>query len=472
MRAGLLQRKCDCGNHTMVGECDDCAKKKSLLQRKASHGIESSEAPSIVNEVLRSTGQPLDLATRGFMEPRFGHDFSRVRVHTDAQAAQSARAVIARAYSAAHDIVFAAGEYQPNSLEGRKLIAHELTHVMQQQTAAGREKLTVGSTHDSYEQEADRLAELTSRSHDSQQAPRPSAIDTFKIQRAAVPAPSQPRPRPRAQPPQSEAEEPQESQTGVDEEEPQDAPGLVSKKGTEKTPCATIGEKERGKGSNKDISPWEEGWDWLTGQHEPTRYFGSGDQMTEQLRTHEAVIEARTNATRAIKDSCARDSHSTEVGDEHGINYELKGIEGIAKYVRDYSTLATFGLTGNLTATFLGSYHGCWNAQMECCQGKAALHFHITNRSGLTSATHLPVLGYDRPRPTVSDWLTNPIQTGQQWGATMPGSIVSNVEGGGPMSTVEQIFDWEEPVFFSPPKACPGSTVKSKQKRISRRIQD
>ena len=89
-------------------------------------------APPIVHEVLRSPGQPLDTATRAFMEPRFGHDFSRVRVHTDATAEQSARDVNARAYTVGQNIVFGAGRFAPGTREGLELIAHELTHVVQQ----------------------------------------------------------------------------------------------------------------------------------------------------------------------------------------------------------------------------------------------------------------------------------------------------------------------------------------------------
>jgi hypothetical protein len=95
------------------------------------------EAPPIVNEVLHSPGQPLDKSTRDFMEPRFGQDFSGVRVHTDAKAAESARAVNAKAYTAGNNMVFGAGEYAPGTHEGQRLLGHELTHVVQQgQTAA------------------------------------------------------------------------------------------------------------------------------------------------------------------------------------------------------------------------------------------------------------------------------------------------------------------------------------------------
>lgn len=91
--------------------------------------------PLIVHEVLRSPGHPLDANTRAFMEPRFGHDFSGVRVHSDTKAAESARAVNALAYTVGRDVMFGAGQYQPATNIGRNLMAHELTHMVQQRTA-------------------------------------------------------------------------------------------------------------------------------------------------------------------------------------------------------------------------------------------------------------------------------------------------------------------------------------------------
>ncbi len=135
--AGILQRKCgSCGQHTVAGGgCSDCEKKKGMLQRRASSSEATNEVPAIVNEVLRSPGQPLDTTTRAFMEPRFGHDFSRVRVHTDAGAQASARATNALAYTVGRDVVFGAGQYAPETKAGRELIAHELAHVVQQSRA-------------------------------------------------------------------------------------------------------------------------------------------------------------------------------------------------------------------------------------------------------------------------------------------------------------------------------------------------
>lgn len=94
--------------------------------------------PPIVREVLSSPGQPLDSITRSFMEPRFDHDFSRVRVHTDARAAESARAVNALAYTVGQDLVFDHGQYEPGKQDGKRLLAHELAHVVQQSEAPQR----------------------------------------------------------------------------------------------------------------------------------------------------------------------------------------------------------------------------------------------------------------------------------------------------------------------------------------------
>src|SRR6185503_3193105 len=75
--------------------------------------------PPIVNQVLQSTGQPLDTGTRAFFEPRFGHDFSNVRVHTDSRSAESAQSVNAHAYTVGRDVVFDAGHYAPETAAGR-----------------------------------------------------------------------------------------------------------------------------------------------------------------------------------------------------------------------------------------------------------------------------------------------------------------------------------------------------------------
>jgi hypothetical protein len=166
---GRLQRKCACGGTAgPTGECEECRKKRLSLQHKIQRpGIgttEQSPLPPIVRDVLRSNGQPLDVQTRKFMESRFGHNFSSVRVHTDAKAAESARMVNAQAYTVGRDVVFAAGRYGPRTAEGRSLLAHELTHVVQQHTARLPSE---GQPGDTLEQQADALAARVAEGYSS-----------------------------------------------------------------------------------------------------------------------------------------------------------------------------------------------------------------------------------------------------------------------------------------------------------------
>jgi hypothetical protein len=91
------------------------------------------EPAAHVHEALASGGRPLDSATQDFFAPRFGHDFSRVRVHADTRAAASAQAVNALAYTVGNDVVFGPGQYRPQTAVGRNLLAHELAHTVQQQ---------------------------------------------------------------------------------------------------------------------------------------------------------------------------------------------------------------------------------------------------------------------------------------------------------------------------------------------------
>ena len=171
---GLLQRKCACGGETVAGgECAECARKKGTLQRKLrigevndpleheadrvadqvmsqsaetaighsppriqrlrnSGGDFEGEVPDSVTRTLAGSGRPLDASLRQIFEPRFGRDFSGVRVHQGGLAEQSARDVNARAYTVGNDIVLGAGEYVAGSATGQRLLAHELTHVVQQ----------------------------------------------------------------------------------------------------------------------------------------------------------------------------------------------------------------------------------------------------------------------------------------------------------------------------------------------------
>jgi hypothetical protein len=106
---------------------------KTETKHVESNGLGHTAVPPIVHQVLRSPGRPLDAATRTFMEHRLGHDFSMVRVHSGSAAEISARNLNAYAYTVGQDIVFAAGQFAPETHAGQRLIAHELTHVVQQQ---------------------------------------------------------------------------------------------------------------------------------------------------------------------------------------------------------------------------------------------------------------------------------------------------------------------------------------------------
>ncbi len=153
--APRLQRKCACDS---TGEsCARCSSGKMPLQRKAADGAALGSVPPIVNDVLASPGQPMDASTRGFMEGRFGHDFSGVRIHADSRAEESAQAVSAKAYTVGQDVVFGQGHYAPATSEGKRLFAHELAHVVQQGQAGNN--LPPSLSHSSPgEQEADRAA--------------------------------------------------------------------------------------------------------------------------------------------------------------------------------------------------------------------------------------------------------------------------------------------------------------------------
>lgn len=172
---GILQRQCvGCGQHAIAaGECETCTKKKRGLQRKLAIGsshdplereadrvaaqvmaapahpavghtlpriqrysgpiIEGSDtAPASVDRVLASPGRPLEPALQQDMGQRFGYDFSQVRVHTGAAAARSAQEVDASAYTVGRNIAFNAGRFRPSTPEGKRLLAHELAHVVQQ----------------------------------------------------------------------------------------------------------------------------------------------------------------------------------------------------------------------------------------------------------------------------------------------------------------------------------------------------
>ncbi|MGH3796774.1 MAG: eCIS core domain-containing protein [Pseudonocardiaceae bacterium] len=168
VEAPVLRRCCGeaCG--------DQREEEHSSLRRSAVVAVPAT-APPVVHDVLRSPGQPLDADTRAFMEPRFGHDFSRVRVHADARATAAADAVGARAYTVGQNIAFAAGMYSPGTTHGRRLLAHELTHVVQQGNAGPgvvASRLTVGDA----DAPAERVANQTADAITAGISPQPISL--------------------------------------------------------------------------------------------------------------------------------------------------------------------------------------------------------------------------------------------------------------------------------------------------------
>lgn len=117
---------------TVQRTCAECEEEERVQRKENGAQSGTSVAPPVVHDVLSGNGRPLDSSLRSFMEPRFGHSFQGVRVHTDNRAAESARSVNALAYTVGRDVVFNSGAYQPGTESGRRLIAHELTHVVQQ----------------------------------------------------------------------------------------------------------------------------------------------------------------------------------------------------------------------------------------------------------------------------------------------------------------------------------------------------
>ncbi len=188
--SGMSERECACGGTVGIsGECDQCGRKKrSHLQTKLNvstpgdmyeqeaerfaHSVLSkpekppaseasprterfadnasvgtNAAPASVGAALASSASPLNPALRQDMEQRFGHDFSRVRVHSDTVASQSADQMNALAYTVGRNIVFGAGRFAPETQEGRRLLAHELTHVVQQGAPATNSQPFAGRIH-------------------------------------------------------------------------------------------------------------------------------------------------------------------------------------------------------------------------------------------------------------------------------------------------------------------------------------
>lgn len=133
--------------------------RSAALHRAADGSGTVDDAVAKQIQAKRGSGQPLDEGVRRQMEPSLGQDFSDVRVHADGEADALNRAVQAEAFTTGKDIFFRSGKYNPGSSDGQKLLAHELTHVVQQGSVPPSSEMTVSSPDDASEREAGQVAD-------------------------------------------------------------------------------------------------------------------------------------------------------------------------------------------------------------------------------------------------------------------------------------------------------------------------
>lgn len=190
--------------------------------------------------------------------------------------------------------------------------------------------------------------------------------------------------------------------------------------------------KEYGIGDNRNncdaqrgshnITPFNVGVEWLTGNGPRSRKFTAGDYFTELLRKHDHIENVKSAIINAIKEKKIIPNH---------LPYRLSGLQGVGKYAKDYSTLLTLGITGNIAVTYLGSYNLTWHLiSLDRNKGIAVVSFMVTNSSTIESGTRPPILGY-------TDFWKNNI-----------GEKINKVFESGPMSKTTQTFQWTETLKF------------------------
>jgi hypothetical protein len=178
---------------------------------------------------------------------------------------------------------------------------------------------------------------------------------------------------------------------------------------------------------SKTITPFQIGVEWLTGGVK-SREFTSGDYTVELYKQHEHYKNALSDVTDKLKNL-----HTNAPLPDYGYPYKLSGVEGVGKYIKDYSTLATGGKTGNLMFTYLGS-HSLWIevTSNDVVRRVATVTFTVHNMSTLESGTRLPVIGY------------------KEWYQKSIGNFLNTKIAGrtGPTSETEQVFQWTESIKY------------------------
>jgi RHS repeat-associated protein len=148
---------------------------------------------------------------------------------------------------------------------------------------------------------------------------------------------------------------------------------------------------------NSSVTPFELGIEWLTGLGPRHRDFKDGDAFAEQMRSHNHIQTKIKEVTNTVTGKCNSDCKYTGPYSPptSTSSYNLGGVEGVAKYLGDYSNLLTFGAFGNLAVTFTGSYGATFTVKnIDCCKNTADLEIVMNNRSHAASALRPPVLGY------------------------------------------------------------------------------
>jgi hypothetical protein len=169
-----------------------------------------------------------------------------------------------------------------------------------------------------------------------------------------------------------------------------------------------------------NITPWEAGVEWLTGTGARDRMFYEGDYFTELLLQHNHIDDTR---------KLLIDNFRNRNFDSGNNDYRLNGLQGVGKYIKDYSTLATGELTGNLAVTYLGSY-GLDYKVLSINKNSALVQFTVTNSSTMASACRPPIIGY---------W---PV-----WQKYI-GPLINKQFSSGPMSKTTQTFIWTEYIYW------------------------
>ncbi|PUZ19494.1 hypothetical protein DCM91_20535 [Chitinophaga costaii] len=183
--------------------------------------------------------------------------------------------------------------------------------------------------------------------------------------------------------------------------------------------------KNSGNNSQDNTGPFTVGWEWLTGTGARTHHFTDGSKFTEMLRKHDHIEDARKKVAEALA------GNTLEINKPYADNYVLGGLKGVPLYVRDYSTLLTGGITGNLAVTYLGSYGMTYTVvSIDNQNGTAQVKFNVSNTSTIESATHPPVVGY-------TSWWSNNI-----------GQPLNKFFSNGPLSKTTQDFEWTETIKF------------------------